>query len=110
MGKLLRRWVGLAQVHNALVILVNQMRSAPRAFGDYTPGGNAPKFYSHVRIQVKRIKGSRIIDKGKTVGIRGKLVCVKNKTGGTEGAEIGFKLLFKGGLCFMPVKSLSEES
>jgi recombination protein RecA len=109
LGKLLRRWVGLAQAHNALIILVNQMRSAPRAFGDYTPGGNAPTFYSHVRVQVKRVKGSRIVDKGVTIGIRGKLVCCKNKTGGLEGSEIGFRLKFKGGLEFTSVKSLSEE-
>jgi recombination protein RecA len=109
LGKLLRRWVGLAQVHNVLLILVNQMRSAPRAFGDYTPGGNAPVFFSHVRVQVKRVKGSRIMEKGQVVGIKGRLVCVKNKTGGAEGSEIGFKLRFKGGLEFVPVRSLQEE-
>jgi RecA/RadA recombinase len=110
MGKLLRRWTGLAQVHNAWVILVNQMRTGPKSFGnpEYTPGGNAPLFYSHVRVQVQRITGSRITDKGKTVGIRGKLICRKNKTGGEEGAEIGFRLFFKGGLEFVPVKDLSD--
>jgi recombination protein RecA len=112
MGKLLRRWVGLAQVHNAVILLVNQLRTGPKSFGnpEYTPGGNAAMFYSHVRVQVKRITGSRIKDKGRTVGIKGKLVCVKNKTGGEEGAEIGFKLMFKGGLEFLTVKSLNEET
>jgi RecA/RadA recombinase len=110
MGKLLRRWTGLAQVHNAVIILVNQLRTGPKSFGnpEYTPGGNAPKFYSHSRVQVRRVTGSRIKDKGETVGIKGKLICIKNKTGGTEGAEIGFRLLFKGGLEFVPVKELSD--
>jgi len=112
MGKLLRRWVGLAQVHNAIIILVNQLRTGPKSYGnpDYTPGGNAPSFYSHTRIQVKRIQGSRIKDKGRTIGIKGKLVCIKNKTGGEEGAEIGFRLLFAGGLEFVTVKSLQEDA
>jgi len=111
MGRLLRRWVGLAQVHNALIILVNQLRTGPKSFGnpEYTPGGNAALFYSHVRLQVKRVTGSRILDKGEAVGVKGKLVCHKNKTGGVEGSEIGFKLKFKGGLEFVPVKALAEE-
>jgi RecA/RadA recombinase len=110
MGKLLRRWTGLAQVHNAWIVLVNQLRTGPKSFGnpEYTPGGNAALFYSHTRIQVKRITGSRIVDAGKTIGIRGKLVCHKNKTGGEEGAEIGFRLFFKGGLEFVPVKELTD--
>lgn len=111
MGKLLRRWTGLAQVHNAWIVLVNQLRTGPKSFGnpEYTPGGNAALFYSHTRIQVQRVTGSRIIDAGKTVGIRGKLVCRKNKTGGEEGAEIGFRLFFKGGLEFVPVKELTSD-
>ena len=111
MGKLLRRWTGLAQVHNAWIVLVNQLRTGPKSFGnpEYTPGGNAALFYSHTRVQVKRITGSRIVDKSKTIGIRGKLVCHKNKTGGEEGAEIGFRLYFKGGLEFVPVKDLLSD-
>jgi RecA/RadA recombinase len=111
MGRLLRRWIGLAQVHNAMIILVNQLRQGPKSFGDptYTPGGNAPRFYSHVRVRVHRVSGSKITDKGKTIGIKGILTCKKNKTGGSEGAEIGFRLMFKGPLEFVPVKDVKGE-
>ena len=96
MGRLLRRWVGLAQVHNALIILINQMRGGPsKGYGsnERTTGGNAPKFYAHVRIKVRRAKGGRIMEGGRAVGFLGVMKCLKNKVGGTgEGAEIGFRL------------------
>jgi RecA/RadA recombinase len=117
LGHLLRRWVGLSQSYNALIILINQLRQNPMArFGDswYTPGGNAPRFYSHVRVRVKRVKGSRIIDtskggKGMQIGTQGIVQCKKNKVGGIEGSECGYKLMFHGPLEFFPVKP-SEES
>lgn len=111
MGRLLRRWVGLAQVHNCLIILVNQLREGPVKFGDpvKTPGGNAPKFYSHVRVRVSRIPSGRIKDGGKVIGIRGVLRCLKNKAGGTENSTVGFKLLFEGPIQFMPENQLKKE-
>lgn len=111
MGRLLRRWVGLAQVHNAMIILINQLRSGPAKYGDptYAPGGNAPRFYSHVRVRIKRVPNSKIIHAGKTIGIKGTVRAVKNKTGGVEGAEYGFRLLYKGALEFVPVKDVKSE-
>jgi RecA/RadA recombinase len=116
LGHLLRRWVGLSQSYNALIILINQLRQNPMArFGDswYTPGGNAPRFYSHVRVRVKHVKGSRIIDTSQgskmQIGTQGIVQCKKNKVGGVEGAEVGYKLMFRGPLEFFPVKP-SEES
>jgi RecA/RadA recombinase len=111
LGRLLRRWVGLAQVHNAAIILVNQLRSGPKAFGDptYAPGGNAPRFYSHVRLRVKRVMGSKIIDKGKTIGIRGIIEAKKNKTGGEEGAKVGFRLLFRGKVEFVKASEVAKD-
>ena len=110
MGKLLRRWVGLAQVHNTALILINQLRNAPKAFAAaYTVGGNAAKFYSHVRVRVGRVEGSKIIDPKtkKMIGMKGYMRCLKNKTGGEEGAEIGFRLYRKGGLEFVPLKEVT---
>jgi RecA/RadA recombinase len=112
MGRLLRRWVGCAQVHNALIILVNQLREGPKSsFGDssYTPGGNAPKFYSHVRVRVHRVAGSKIMDKGEVIGIRGIMKCLKNKTGGGESSEIGYRLLFNGPLEFVPADDVKKK-
>jgi RecA/RadA recombinase len=112
MGRLLRRWVGCAQVHNALIILVNQLREGPKSsFGDssHTPGGNAPKFYSHVRVRVHRVAGSKIMDKGEVIGIRGIMKCLKNKTGGGESSEIGYRLLFNGPLEFVPADDVKKK-
>lgn len=112
MGRLLRRWVGMAQVYNAAIILVNQMRQNPsKRFGDtwYTPGGNAATFYSHVRLKVTRIKGSKIFSAGKVIGIQGTITAKKNKTGGLEGAEVGYKLMFSGPVQFLPAKQVKKE-
>ncbi len=96
LGRLLRRWVGLAQSHNAMMVFINQLREGPVKFGDPTKtvGGNALRFYSHVRARVSRVAGSKIVDKGVTQGIKGIIQAKKNKTGGNEGAVIGFRLWF----------------
>jgi RecA/RadA recombinase len=90
--------------------LVNQLREGPQKFGDpvHTPGGNAPKFYSHVRIRVRRVKGGKIMDGGKLTGISGIMKCLKNKSGGIEGSEIGYRILFKGPLEFISAKEAKK--
>jgi len=113
MGRLLRRWVGLAQWYNCLIIMINQLRTNPMSrFGDptYTPGGNAPLFYSHVRLRVRRVKGGQIMQDGKMVGIRGIIKAVKNKAGGRENAEVGFRLFFDGPTEFVSVKDIKKEA
>ena len=110
MGKLLRRWVSLAQSYNAIVILVNQLRENPMArFGDktYTPGGNAPLFYSHVRIRVRKV--GKLTDGGKVVGIQGVLTAYKNKTGGEQWAKVGYRLKYNGPVQFVPAKQVAPE-
>lgn len=111
MSSLLRRWVGKAQIHNAMIILINQLRSSPGKYGDpnYTPGGNAPRFYSHVRVRVKRTPGSKIIEKGKTIGIKGTITATKNKTGGEEGSKVGFRLFYRKSIEFVPAKDVLPE-
>jgi recombination protein RecA len=112
LGSLLRRWVGMAQVHNALILMINQLRTKPMAFGDpnYTPGGSAPLFYSHVRVRVRRVKGGRMMEKGKMAGIRGVMIALKNKSGGEENAECGFRLWFAGPLEFVPASEVRSEA
>lgn len=111
LGKLLRRWVGLAEVYNAQIILVNQLRTGPAAFGDptYAVGGNAPRFYSHVRVRVNRVLGGKITDKGKLIGISGLMRCLKNKTGGSEGLRIGYRIMFNGPVEFVKAKELETK-
>src|SRR5438105_2568445 len=111
MSRLLRRWVGTAQVTNTLIVLVNQLRTNPMnkfSSPDYTPGGNAPLFYSHVRVRVNRIKGGKIMDKGNMVGIQGIMRALKNKSGGVEGSTVGYKLKFNSNVEFVPVSSLKR--
>ena len=113
LSSLLRRWVGIAQSCSSLIILVNQLRQNPmKRFGDpwYTPGGNAPLFYSHIRVRVRRGKQGRILDSSKKViGIRGILRCEKNKVGGTEGSEIGYTMMYNGPVQFMSVKEVNSD-
>jgi RecA/RadA recombinase len=112
LGRVLRRWVGMAMAHNMSIVLINQLRQNPMArFGDpwYTPGGNAPRFYSHVRVRVRRVKNSKIVQSGKLVGIKGVIRATKNKVGGIEGADCGFRLLYHGPIEFVPTAQVTKE-
>lgn len=112
LGALLRRWVGLAQSYGATVLFINQLRENPMAgFGDpsYTPGGNAPRFFCHIRARAGRSKGGRILRKGKQVGIQGIIRNYKNKAGGQERAQVAYKIFFKGATEFFPAEQLVKE-
>jgi recombination protein RecA len=115
LGALMRRWVGMAQAHNVLMVFVNQLRQKPgMAFGDpwYTPGGNAVRFYSHVRVRVRRTgaKGGRITVSGHQTGIQGIVTNKKNKVGGLESSEIGYRLLFDGPMKFVPAREVRKKA
>lgn len=97
LGKLLRRWVGLAQSYNVLMFFINQIRLAPIAFGnpERTTGGSALKFYCHVRASMRRAKkGGKMLRQGHQIGIKGTLTNTKNKAGGVEGDKCGYKIYF----------------
>lgn len=109
LSRFVKKWVALATAYDAIIVFINQLRSAPMSFGDphYTPGGNAIPFYAHVRVRVKRKSDSRIKGKtGKTIGVKGTMVNTKNKAGGVEGDQIAFKLYFDGRSKFMEAKEL----
>lgn len=99
LSRLLKRWVAMAANYNVMMPLVNQLRTAPGAWGDptYTPGGNAIRFYSAVRVRMRR-KGKKLLKGGKPVGIKGILANWKNKAGegSREGLTVGFKLYYDG--------------
>jgi recombination protein RecA len=111
LSRLLRRWIGMAQAYNTMVVLINQLRQKPIGFGDpdYTPGGNAVRFYCHVRVRMYRSKGGVIKRKGKTVGMQGIIRNVKNKSGSAERAKVGFKLYFQGPMEFLPAAELEKD-
>jgi recombination protein RecA len=88
--------------NNALIIFVNQLRknpgAGPYANPEYTPGGQSLKFYSSMRVDVRR--GDFIVDeegdeKKKKIGQVVKFRVVKNKTD-VPHKEGDFKFLYTG--------------
>lgn len=79
----LRRIIPLAHKRNAVVIFINQLRMN-LGYGNnpyITPGGMALKFYSSLRVEMKKseaisLSGGKSID-----GYKIKFVCRKNKVG-----------------------------
>lgn len=111
LGQLLRRWVGTAQSYNVLMIFINQLRINPaKLFGnpEYQPGGKALKFYSHIRVGARRVKGGRVMCGTKQLGIKGFLRNEKNKVGGLEFSEVGYHVNFSGDTEFMSVETVKK--
>ena len=80
MSQALRKLAGIISKSNTTVIFINQIRMKIGVmFGnpETTPGGNALKFYSSVRIEVRR--SAQIKQNEKTIGNRVKVNIVKNK-------------------------------
>lgn len=113
MSMLLRQWVALAANWNVMMPMVNQLRTAPGAWGDptYTPGGNAVRFYSAVRARMYR-KGKKLLKGGKPVGIKGVLANWKNKAGegSREGLRVGYKMFYDGRIKYVPVEEIKSDA
>lgn len=80
MGQALRKMTGAASNTNTLVIFINQLREKIGVvFGnpETTPGGRALKFYSSVRLDVRRIESVK--DGAEIIGNRTRVKVVKNK-------------------------------
>lgn len=80
MSQALRRLTGVISKSNCTVIFINQLREKIGVmFGnpETTTGGRALKFYSSVRLDIRRIK--TIQDKDQMVGNRTRVKVVKNK-------------------------------
>lgn len=80
MSQALRKLAGIVSKSNTLVIFINQIRSKIGIFfgnPETTTGGNALKFYSSVRIEVRR--AAQIKQAERIIGNRVKAKIVKNK-------------------------------
>ncbi|OSM04275.1 putative recA protein [Magnetofaba australis IT-1] len=80
MSQALRKLTGSISRTNGIVLFINQIRMKIGVmFGnpETTTGGNALKFYSSVRLDIRRI--SAIKDKDEVVGSRTRVKVVKNK-------------------------------
>ena len=80
MSQALRKLTGTVSRSNTTVIFINQIREKIGVmFGnpETTPGGRALKFYSSIRMEIRRI--TTIKDGGERVGSRVRVKVVKNK-------------------------------
>ncbi len=80
MSKALRKLAGIINKTNTIVIFINQLREKVGVmFGnpETTTGGMALKFYSSVRLDIR--KGDAIKEGGTIIGSRTKVKVVKNK-------------------------------
>lgn len=115
MSQMLRRWVAISQTHSCMMVFINQIRMNPAAhYGnpEVTPGGKALKFYCSVRASVRRVKGGKVLQRGRMVGLKGVLKNFKNKAGegSLEGCECGFKAMFtRNDWRFLSAKKLRSE-
>ena len=80
MSQALRKLAGVINKSNSTIIFINQLREKVGImFGnpETTPGGRALKFYSSVRLDIRRIES--IKQDGEVVGNRVRVKVVKNK-------------------------------
>ena len=80
MSQALRKLTGTVSRSNTTVIFINQIREKIGVmFGnpETTPGGRALKFYSSIRMEIRRI--TTLKDAGEMVGSRVRVKVVKNK-------------------------------
>src|SRR5205085_1488094 len=80
MSQALRKLTGTIAKSNTIVIFINQIRmKIGIMFGnpETTTGGNALKFYSSIRLDIRRIGAIKLTDQ--IVGSRTKVKVVKNK-------------------------------
>jgi len=84
MSQSMRKLTPIAKKNNCTIVFINQLRmKIGVTFGnpETTTGGNALKFYSSIRLDVRRVENLDGADKDDDVlGIKTRVKCIKNKT------------------------------
>lgn len=82
MGKGLRKITGLVSKSGMVVIFINQVREGLNPYGEkiVSPGGNALKFFSSIRLEVNKAEQITGKNADDIIGIRSKIKSIKNKT------------------------------
>ena len=115
LSRTMKKWTKLGLVHNVMFLVINQLRVKPMSFGDpeYTVGGKAIPFYCSIRAKLRLVKGGRMIQGAKTIGLKGSLTNFKNKVGhgSTPYEKIGFKIFYEKGkpAQFLELKEVKGE-
>jgi RecA/RadA recombinase len=113
LSRTLPKWCGLAANYNAMILLLNQLRTTPGVvFGnpEYSPGGRALRHNVSIRANVKRAKGGTLKHNGRVVGIASVVQNFKNKAGeGSNQDEVAIiKVKWKSNPAVISYMSMSE--